>query len=52
MGSLYDNINARKKAGTSRPKSESTIDPKTYEKMRKKQDEFFERRTKAPKGDR
>jgi len=38
---LYDNINARKKAGTSRPKSKSTIDPKTYEKMKKKQDGFF-----------
>jgi hypothetical protein len=30
---LYSAINARKKAGTSRPKSQSTIDPKTYEKM-------------------
>ncbi len=25
---LWDNINARKKAGKSRPKSESTVDPK------------------------
>jgi hypothetical protein len=33
MPGLYENINKRKKAGTSRPKSKSTIDPKTYEKM-------------------
>ena len=32
---LYDNINKRKKAGTSRPKSKSTIDPKIYTQMRK-----------------
>lgn len=31
---LFYNINKRKKAGTSRPKSKSTIDPKTYKKMR------------------
>ena len=31
---LYANINARKAAGTSRPKSKSTIDPKTYAQMR------------------
>lgn len=31
---LFANINKRKKAGTSRPKSESTIDPKTYKKMK------------------
>lgn len=29
---LWDNINARKKAGTSRPKSESTVDPKALKK--------------------
>ena len=33
---LYANINARKKAGTSRPKSKSTIDPKVYKKMENK----------------
>lgn len=33
--SLYDNINKRKAAGTSRPKSKSTIDPKQYEEMKK-----------------
>ena len=38
--SLYENINKRKKAGTSRPKSKSTIDPKTYEKMQKKKGRF------------
>ena len=32
--SLFANMNARKKAGTSRPKSKSTIDPKTYKKMK------------------
>ena len=29
---LWDNINARQKAGTSRPKSESTVDPKALKK--------------------
>jgi hypothetical protein len=37
---LYANINKRKKAGTSRPKSESTIDPKMYEKMKEKRGGF------------
>jgi hypothetical protein len=37
---LYDNINARKKAGTSRPKSKSTIDPKVYKKMKAKKGGF------------
>ncbi len=32
--SLYDNINKRKKAGTSRPKSKSTITPKAYANMK------------------
>lgn len=31
--SLYRNINARKKAGTSRPKSQSTITDKAYKNM-------------------
>jgi hypothetical protein len=31
---LYANMNARKKAGTSRPKSKSTITPKAYANMR------------------
>ena len=30
---LYANINARKKAGTSRSKSESTISSKSYKNM-------------------
>ena len=30
--SLYENINKRKKAGTSRPKSKSTISAKAYKK--------------------
>jgi len=32
---LFYNINKRKKAGTSRSKAKSTIDPKTYKAMRK-----------------
>jgi hypothetical protein len=31
---LYANINARKKAGISRPKSKSTITPKAYANMK------------------
>jgi len=31
--SLVGNINKRRKLGTSRPKSESTVDPKQYRKM-------------------
>jgi hypothetical protein len=32
--SLYKNINKRKKAGTSRPKSKSTISSKAYKDMK------------------
>ena len=32
--SLYANINKRKKAGTSRPKSQSTISDKSYANMK------------------
>lgn len=32
---LYANINARKKAGTSRSKKKSTISPKAYAKMKR-----------------
>jgi hypothetical protein len=32
--SLYKNINKRKKAGTSRPKSKSTISAKAYSNMK------------------
>jgi hypothetical protein len=38
--SLYENMNKRKKAGTSRSKKNSTVDPKTYDKMKKKQGGF------------
>jgi hypothetical protein len=38
--SLYENINKRKKAGTSRSKDKSTIDPKTYDQMKKKKGGF------------
>jgi|TARA_R110000824_G_scaffold78525_2_gene198175 hypothetical protein len=31
---LYENINARKKKGTSRPKAKSTISPQAYRNMR------------------
>ena len=31
---LYANINARKKAGTSRPKSKSTVSPEAYANMK------------------
>jgi hypothetical protein len=32
---LYDNINARKKAGTSRSKKNSTVSPKAYKNMKR-----------------
>ena len=32
--SLYENINKRRRAGTSRPKSESTINDKAYANMK------------------
>ena len=35
VNSLVNNINAKKKAGTSKPKSKSTVDPKEYAKMKK-----------------
>lgn len=38
--SLYKNINARKKAGTSRPKSKSTISAKSYGDMKAKRGGF------------
>jgi hypothetical protein len=38
--SLYENINRRRKAGTSRQKAKSTIDPKTYRKMKNKRGDF------------
>lgn len=49
MKGLYDNINERKKKGISRSKSDSTIDPKIYAKMKAKQDGFFEKRVKKEK---
>jgi hypothetical protein len=41
---LYANINKRKEAGTSRPKSESTVDEKTYSMMRRKAGPFKEKK--------
>ena len=32
---LYDNINARKKAGTSRTRAKSTVSDKAYSNMKK-----------------
>ena len=32
--SLYENINKRKRAGTSRPKSKSTVSPPAYANMK------------------
>ena len=37
---LYANINKRKEAGTSRPKSKSTISPKIYSQMKNKRGGF------------
>jgi hypothetical protein len=42
--SLYENINKRRKAGTSRPKSKSTIEPKAYAKMKAKRGGFAAKR--------
>lgn len=44
--SLYRNINKRKKAGTSRSKKNSTIDPKTYRKMKNKTGGFKPKKRK------
>jgi len=43
--SLYENINKRKKAGKSRSKKESTIDPKIYEQMKEKKGSFKPKKT-------
>ena len=42
--SLYANMNKRKKAGTSRSKKNSTVDPKTYSKMSRKVGGFKEKK--------
>jgi hypothetical protein len=47
MAGLYDNMNARKKAGTSRSKSKSTIDPKTYKQIKDKKGGFAPKKKKA-----
>jgi hypothetical protein len=44
--SLYENINKRKKSGTSRPKSKSTIAPKTFAKMKAKRGGFAAKKGK------
>jgi len=44
--SLYRNMNARKKAGTSRSKKNSTIDKKTYAKMKNKKGGFAPKKKK------
>lgn len=43
---LYANINARKKTGISRPKSKSTIAPKTYAQMKAKKGAFKPKKSK------
>tara|TARA_R100001230_G_C5580059_1_gene99262 strand:- start:475 stop:624 length:150 start_codon:yes stop_codon:yes gene_type:complete len=45
--SLYENINKRKKEGTSRSKENSTIDPKIYAKMQQKKGGFKPKKKKA-----
>lgn len=47
--SLYDNINKRRKAGTSRSKKKSTIDPKTYDQMKSKKGKFAPKKKKGKK---
>jgi len=47
--SLYENINKRKKAGTSRSVANSTVDPETYEKMKKKKGGFAVQKKKKAK---
>ena len=44
--SLYRNINARKKAGTSRSAKKSTIDAKTYKMMKQKKGGFKPKKKK------
>ena len=44
--SLYEYINRRQKAGTSRPKSKSTISKKTYTQMKRKQGGFKPKKKK------
>lgn len=44
--SLYKNMNKRKKAGKSRSKKDSTIDPKTYKKMKEKKGSFAPKKNK------
>ena len=45
--SLYENINKRKKAGTRRFKANSTVDPKTYSKMKNKKGGFAVKKKKV-----
>lgn len=44
--SLYKNMNARKKAGTSRSKADSTVSEKTYAKMKSKTGGFAPKKGK------
>lgn len=46
MAGLYDNMNARKKAGTSRSKKASTVDPETYKAMKEKKAGFAPKKKK------
>lgn len=44
---LYDNINRRKRAGTSRSKKNSTISAKSYSDMKNKRGGFAKKRKKG-----
>lgn len=44
--SLYKNMNARKKAGTSRSKADSTVSDKTYKAMKNKTGGFAPKKGK------
>ncbi len=43
---LYHNMNKRKKAGTSRSKKNSTVDPNVYNDMKEKKGKFKPKKKK------
>ena len=44
---LYENINRRKRAGTSRSKKDSTVDAKIYKQMKEKKGKFSPKKKKG-----
>lgn len=42
--SLYENMNKRKREGTSRSKANSTVDSKTYSMMKRRKGGFAEKK--------